>query len=323
MGNVVARGQLAGPLPRHDAGRQVPQQLAHGAAPRPGGAGAGAASSRSGARSSTARKDGLILQRDFGGHSYARLAHVGDRTGLEMIRTLQHHARAPGHRRLHGVHDHAPAEGRRPRLRRASATGARPGSSSSSRPRRWCSPPAGIGKAWKITSNSWEYTGDGMALALEAGRRPDRHGVRPVPPDRHGLAAQRARHPGHRGRARRRRRAQELEGERFMFNYIPEIFKAETARHARRRPTAGTTDKTNARRTPELLPRDVVARAINAEVKAGRGTPHGGVFLDIAIAARGRLHQAAAARRCTTSSRSWPTSTSPRSRWRSGPPATT
>ena len=112
------------------------------------------------------------------------------------------------------------------------------------------------------------------------------------------------------------------EGKRFMFDYVPDVFRgqyAETEEEADR----WYTDPDNNQRPPELLPRDEVARAINSEVKAGRGSPHGGVFLDIVVpAARRRDHQRGC-RRCTTSSRNWPTSTSPRSRWRSARPATT
>ena len=134
-------------------------------------------------------RDGRILQRPFGGHSHPRLAHVGDRTGLEMIRTLQDRAVAAGIdvymectiTRL----DHRAGRGHR----RRSATGGRPGGRSSSRPRPIVLATGGIGKAYEVTSNSWEYSGDGQALAYEAGAELDRHGVRPVPPDRDGLAA--------------------------------------------------------------------------------------------------------------------------------------
>ena len=140
----------------------------------------------------------------------------------------------------------------------------------------------GIGKSFKVTSNSWEYTGDGHALALRAGATPDQHGVRPVPPDRHGLAAVGEGAAGHRVGARRRRhpaRTPRASGS-----------CSTTSRSSSRAETADTEeeadrwydDKKNNRRPPELLPRDEVARAINSEIKAGRGSPHGGVFLDIA-----------------------------------------
>ena len=111
------------------------------------------------------------------------------------------------------------------------------------------------------------------------------------------------------------------EGKRFMFDYIPEFFKAETA-DTEEEADRWYDDKKNNRRPPELLPRDEVARAINSEIKAGRGQPHGGIFLDIA-SRRTPSSSASGCRRCTTSSRSWPTSTSPPSRWRSARPATT
>ena len=138
----------------------------------------------------------------------------------------------------------------------------------------------GIGKSFKVTSNSWEYTGDGHALALKAGGTLAQHGVHPVPPDGHGLAAKRQGHPRHGVRTRRWRRPHQLRGQRFMFDYVPEVFRkqyAETEEEADR----WYTDADNNRRPPELLPRDEVARAINSEVKAGRGSPHGGVFLDV------------------------------------------
>src|SRR6266536_3039851 len=224
-------------------------------------------------------KDGLILQRDFGGHRYARLAHVGDRTGLEMIRTLQHHAVARGidvfmectiqgllkdGDRIAGAVGYWRESGRFIVFKAKAvvlATG-------------------GIGKVYKITSNSWEYTGDGISLALNAGAElidmemvQFHPTVMVWPPSVRGiLVTESVRGDG--GTLKNNL------GERFMFNYVPEFFRAETA-DTEEEADAWYQDKTR-RRTPDLLPRDEVARAINAEVKAGRGTPHGGVFLDIA-----------------------------------------
>jgi succinate dehydrogenase / fumarate reductase, flavoprotein subunit len=225
-------------------------------------------------------KDGLILQRDFGGHRYARLAHVGDRTGLEMIRTLQHHAVARGievfmectlqsllkdGERVAGGVGYWRESGRFIVFKAKAvvlATG-------------------GIGKVYKITSNSWEYTGDGISLALDAGadlidmEMVQFHPTGMVwPPSVRGiLVTESVRGDGG--------TLKNTQGDRFMFNYVPEFFRAETA-DSEAEADAWYEDKRNNRRTPDLLPRDEVARAINAEVKAGRGTPHGGVFLDIA-----------------------------------------
>jgi succinate dehydrogenase / fumarate reductase, flavoprotein subunit len=238
-------------------------------------------------------KDGRISQRNFGGHSFPRLAHVGDRTGLEIIRTLQQRvvalqqqdsielgdpeakikvfaettitdlllsddgavAAAFGYRRDTGafVLFETPAV--------VLATG-------------------GIGKAYKVTSNSWEYTGDGHALALRAGAPllnmefVQLHPTGMVwPPSVRGLLVT----EGVRGDGGVLRNS---EGKRFMFNYVPDVFRplyAETEEEADR----WYKDPDNNRRPPELLPRDEVARSINSEVKAGRGSPHGGVFLDV------------------------------------------
>ncbi|HEV8393788.1 MAG TPA: fumarate reductase/succinate dehydrogenase flavoprotein subunit [Vicinamibacterales bacterium] len=224
-------------------------------------------------------KDGRILQRDFGGHRYARLAHVGDRTGLEMIRTLQYHGIHQGidvymectitrllkdGDRVCGAVGYWRESGRVVVFKAKAvvlATG-------------------GIGKAWKITSNSWEYTGDGHALALWAGADlidmefVQFHPTGMVwPPSVRGiLVTEGVRGDG--GTLKNR------EGKRFMFNYIPEFFKGETADNEAEA-DRWYEDKKNNRRTPDLLPRDEVARAINSEVKALRGSPHGGVFLDI------------------------------------------
>ena len=243
-------------------------------------------------------KDGRISQRNFGGHTYPRLAHVGDRTGLELIRALQQkivslqqedHAelgdyearikvfaectitdltleeRAGEPDRISGAFGYWRESGRfilfeAPAI--VMATG-------------------GIGKSFKVTSNSWEYTGDGHALALRAGANlinmefVQFHPTGMVwPPSVKGiLVTESVRGDGG--------VLKNSEGERFMFSYIPPVFKgqyAETIEEA----DAWLYDNDNNRRTPDLLPRDEVARAINAEVKAGRGTEHGGVYLDIA-----------------------------------------
>jgi succinate dehydrogenase / fumarate reductase flavoprotein subunit len=223
--------------------------------------------------------DGRILQRDFGGHRYARLAHVGDRTGLEMIRTLQHRAVQAGIEvfmectitrlladggRIAGALGYWRESGRFVVFRAPAivlATG-------------------GIGKAYKVTSNSWEYTGDGHALALWAGADlidmefVQFHPTGMVwPPSVRGILVT----EGVRGDGGVLRNAR---GERFMFRYIPEMFRAETA-ETEDEADRWYTDR-SARRTPDLLPRDEVARAINTEIKEGRGSPHGGVYLDIA-----------------------------------------
>ncbi len=179
-----------------------------------------------------------------------------------------------------------------------------------------------IGKSWKYTSNSWESVGDGHAMAIWAGADViDMECVQFHPTGmvwplsvRGILVTEGVRGDG--GVLRN------SEGTRFMFNYVADMFRAETA-ETEEEADAWYDDHINYRRTPDLLPRDEVARAINSEVKAGRGTPHGGVYLDIAVAAHARVHQAPAARRCTTSSWSWPASTSPPRPWRSAPPVTT
>jgi succinate dehydrogenase / fumarate reductase flavoprotein subunit len=224
-------------------------------------------------------KDGLISQRDFGGHRYARLAHVGDRTGLEIIRALQY-------KMIHMGVD-VFMETTVTRLltdagRIAGAFGYRrdTGEFLVFRAKAVVLATGGLGKTWKYTSMSWESTGDGIALALDAGA--DLIDVEMVqfhptgmvwPPGARGiLVTESVRGDG--GVLRN------AEGRRFMFDHIPEFFKGETA-DTEAEADAWYTDKTK-RRPPELLPRDEVTRAIYAEVKAGRGSPHGGVFLDIA-----------------------------------------
>jgi len=223
--------------------------------------------------------DGRILQRNFGGHKYPRLAHVGDRTGLEMIRTLQDHGIHQGidvhmectvlkllkdDGRIVGAFGYDRERGRF-RLFRAKAVVLATG---------------GIGRAYKITSNSWEYTGDGQALAYQAGADlmdmefVQFHPTGMVwPPSVRGILVT----EGVRGEGGVLRNQ---DGKRFMFEDIPDNYKNQTADNEEEgwRYTQG--DK-NARRPPELLTRDHVARCIVREVREGRGSPHGGVFLDI------------------------------------------
>jgi succinate dehydrogenase / fumarate reductase flavoprotein subunit len=238
--------------------------------------------------------DGKISQRNFGGHEYPRLAHVGDRTGLEMIRTLQQKVVAlqqedavsqgdpesmikvyaettitrlikDGEHRIAGAFGYVRETGRFVVFEAPTvilATG-------------------GIGKTFKVTSNSWEYTGDGTALALLAGARllnmefvqfHPTHMVWPISV-RGLLVTESVRGDG--GVLRN------SEGKRYMFNYVPDVFRAQYA-ETEEEADRWYKDPDHNRRPPELLPRDEVARANNAEVKAGRGSPHGGVFLDIA-----------------------------------------
>jgi succinate dehydrogenase / fumarate reductase, flavoprotein subunit len=238
-------------------------------------------------------KEGKISQRNFGGHEYPRLAHVGDRTGLEMIRTLQQRIVAlqqadsyefgdpeamirvfsettitrlvKDDERIAGAFGYIRDTGRFVLFEAPAvvlATG-------------------GIGRTFKVTSNSWEYSGDGHALALLAGAAlmnmefVQFHPTGMVwPPSVRGLlVTESVRGDG--GVLRN------SEGKRFMFNYVPDVFRAQYA-ETEEEGDRWYTDPDNNRRPPELLPRDEVARSINAEVKAGRGSPHGGVFLDIA-----------------------------------------
>ncbi|HEV7212478.1 MAG TPA: fumarate reductase/succinate dehydrogenase flavoprotein subunit [Blastococcus sp.] len=224
--------------------------------------------------------DGLISQRDFGGHRYARLAHVGDRTGLELIRTLQQRTVAAG------IDVYMECTVTRLLTDDDGIAGAFGYWRESGRFVAWEAPSVvlatgGIGKAFKVTSNSWEYTGDGHSLALQAGASlvnmefVQFHPTGMVwPPSVRGiLVTESVRGDGG--------ILKNSAGNRFMFDYIPDFFRKETA-ETEAEADAWYEDKKNNRRPPELLPRDEVARAINSEVKAGRGTPHGGVFLDIA-----------------------------------------
>jgi succinate dehydrogenase / fumarate reductase flavoprotein subunit len=224
--------------------------------------------------------DGLISQRDFGGHRYARLAHVGDRTGLELIRTLQQRTVALG------VDVYMECTVTRLLTDDEGITGAFGYWRESGRFVAWEAPSVvlatgGIGKAYKVTSNSWEYTGDGHSLALAAGAGlvnmefVQFHPTGMVwPPSVRGiLVTESVRGDGG--------VLKNSSGNRFMFDYIPDFFRKETA-ETEDEADRWYDDKKNNRRPPELLPRDEVARAINSEVKAGRGSPHGGVFLDIA-----------------------------------------
>jgi succinate dehydrogenase / fumarate reductase flavoprotein subunit len=224
-------------------------------------------------------KDGRILQRNFGGHKYPRLAHVGDRTGLEMIRTLQDHGIHQGievhmectivtllkdGERISGAFGYERERGKFILFRAKAivlATG-------------------GVGRAFKITSNSWEYTGDGHSLAYHAGAElidmefVQFHPTGMVwPPSVQGILVT----EGVRGEGGI---LLNKENRRFMFDEIPELYKNQTADNEEEgwRYTQG--DK-NARRPPELLTRDHVARCIVREIKEGRGSPHNGVFLDI------------------------------------------
>ena len=224
-------------------------------------------------------KDGRILQRNFGGHKYPRLAHVGDRTGLEMIRTLQDH----------GIHTGMEVHMECTVLGLLLDSGRIAGACGYDREkglfRLWQAKAVvlatgGIGRAFKITSNSWEYTGDGLALAYRAGTElQDMEFVQFHPTGMvwpisvRGILVT----EGVRGEGGVLRNS---EGRRFMFDDIPDLYKEQTA-DSEEEGWRYTQGDRNARRPPELLTRDHVARCINREVKAGRGTPHGGVLLDI------------------------------------------
>src|SRR5512141_1106903 len=224
-------------------------------------------------------KDGRILQRNFGGHKYPRLAHVGDRTGLEMIRTLQDHA-------IHlGIDVHMECtvitllkDG--DRIAGAFAYDRERGRFKIFASRAIVLATGGIGRAFSITSNSWEYTGDGQSLAYRAGAAlQDMEFVQfhPTgmvwPPSVRGILVT----EGVRGEGGI---LVNKEGKRFMFSDIPENYRSQTADNPEEGWRYVLGDK-NARRPPELLTRDHVARCIVREIREGRGSPHGGVFLDI------------------------------------------
>ncbi|MBI1376339.1 MAG: fumarate reductase/succinate dehydrogenase flavoprotein subunit [Frankiales bacterium] len=236
--------------------------------------------------------EGKISQRNFGGHEYPRLAHVGDRSGLELIRTLQQKIVSLQQEDFRETGDYESmikvfAEVTITRLlvndgRMAGAFGyyRETGDLVAFEAPAVVLATGGIGKTFKVTSGSWEYTGDGHALAMRAGATAlnmefiQFHPTGMVwPPSVKGiLVTESVRGDGG--------ILTNSEGKRFMFDYIPDVFKAQYATT----PEEGDrwyTDPDNNKRPPELLPRDEVARAINAEVKAGRGTPHGGVYLDV------------------------------------------
>ncbi|HYN06641.1 MAG TPA: fumarate reductase/succinate dehydrogenase flavoprotein subunit [Vicinamibacterales bacterium] len=224
--------------------------------------------------------DGRILQRNFGGHRYPRLAHVGDRTGLEMIRTLQDYG---VHRGIDVYMEHTIISLLTDDGRVAGAIGydRERGRFKVFRARATVMATGGLGRAFRITSNSWEYTGDGYALAYDAGAAlQDMEFVQfhPTgmvwPPSVQGILVTEAVR-GEGGILLNK------DGRRFMFDDIPDNYKNQTASDEEEgwRYTQG--DK-SARRPPELLTRDHVARCIVREIKAGRGSPHDGVFLDIA-----------------------------------------
>ena len=225
-------------------------------------------------------KSGLINQRNFGGHRYPRLAHVGDRTGLEIIRTLQDHG-------IHqGIDVYMECTGldllkEEDRISGMVAMWRETGRFVIFKTRAIILATGGGGKAWKITSNSWEYTGDGYGMAFEAGAElmdmefTQFHPTGMVwPPSVRGILVT----EGVRGEGGI---LVNSEGQRFMFENIPNRFASETADTEEEAARWLAGDK-EARRPPELLTRDVVARAIRKEVNAGRGSPHGGAFLDIA-----------------------------------------
>jgi succinate dehydrogenase / fumarate reductase flavoprotein subunit len=224
--------------------------------------------------------DGRINQRNFGGHRYPRLAHVGDRTGLELIRTLQDHAVYTG-MTVHMEHTVIDLILHNGRAAGVLAYDRERGRFHVFNAKAIVLATGGVGRAYKITSNSWEGTGDGHALAYRAGAELidmefiQFHPTGMVwPPSVRGILVT----EGVRGEGGVLKNS---EGRRFMFDDIPDNYKPQTASDAEEgwRYTQG--DK-SARRPPELLTRDHVARCINREVKAGRGSPHGGVFLDIA-----------------------------------------
>ena len=225
--------------------------------------------------------DGRINQRPFGGHTYPRLAHVGDRTGLEMIRVLQDK----------GVHSGIEVFMEYTVTKLFTAGGRVAGALAYKREngrfvlfkaKAVVLATGGIGKAWQVTSNSWEYTGDGQVLAYDAGAElidmefVQFHPTGMVwPPSVRGILVT----EGVRGEGGVLRNS---EGKRFMFDYVPKMFQGDYAETEAEADAWAKGERIKNRRPPELLTRDVVAKAILAEAKAGRGSPHGGAFLDIA-----------------------------------------
>ena len=241
-------------------------------------------------------KDGKISQRNFGGHEYPRLAHVGDRTGLEMIRTLQQRIVALQQidKKESGSYEDAlkifaecsvtkifmTDEGENSRVAGVLAYWRPSGQFVLFESSAVILATGGIGKSYKVTSNSWEYTGDGHAMALECGGNLMNMEFLQFHPTgmvwplsvKGILVTESVRGDGG--------VLTNSEGRRFMFDYIPDVFKSKYAT-TEEEADRWYTDPDNNLRPPELLPRDEVARAINTEVKAGRGSPHGGVFLDV------------------------------------------
>ena len=271
-------------------------------------------------------KDGKINQRNFGGHRYPRLAHVGDRTGLEMIRSLQDHG-------IHqGITVYAETTVINLLMDGARCVGAFAYDREKGRfmvfhAKAVVLATGGVGRSFRVTSNSWEYTADGQALAYKAGASlldmefVQFHPTGMVwPPSVKGILVT----EGVRGEGGV---LKNKDGKRFMFDDIPENYRPQTADN----PDEGwryTQGDKSARRPPELLTRDHVARCINREVKAGRGSPHGGVFLDIATGSKRNFRIRWSTSRksspaCITSSSSSRTWISPRSRWKSVPPRIT
>jgi len=225
-------------------------------------------------------KDGRILQRNFGGHRYPRLAHVGDRTGLEMIRTLQDHG---VHQGIEVYMEHTILSILKEGGRAVGAFGyeRERGRFKIFRAKAIILATGGIGRAYKITSNSWEYTGDGHSLAYDAGAELidmefiQFHPTGMVwPPSVMGILVT----EGVRGEGGI---LTNNAGRRFMFDEVPDNYRSQTADDAEEGWRYCQGDK-NARRPPELLTRDHIARCIVREIKQGRGSPHGGVYLDIA-----------------------------------------
>lgn len=226
-------------------------------------------------------KNGLINQRNFGGHRYPRLAHVGDRTGLEMIRTLQDHGIYQGIEAYMECTALDLLKNEAGEVCGVVCMWRDTGTFTIFKAKSIIFATGGGGKAWEVTSNSWEYTGDGYALAYEAGAELmdlEFNQFHPTgmiwPLSVKGLLVTESVR-GEGGILLNN------EGTRFMFNYIPERFRSETA-DTEEEAARWLAGDLNARRPPELLTRDVVARAINEEVKAGRGSKHGGAYLNIA-----------------------------------------